>query len=327
MPVYIGIDCGGTSTRAVIASAQGDVLGIGKGGGGNPNASGTDGATASIRDAVTAGLRQARLAETDIATVFVGMAGVVGEDDTRLGRSIIQAAVPTLAPAALGLDHDIRIALAGGLTGDEGVALIVGTGSSSYGRTADGRTWQSGGWGSVLDDGGSAHGLGLAAMRAACRIADGRLPKSRLLPDLMAALKLTEIRQIIDRVYRAGMTKAEVGALAPVVIAAWAAGDKVAKDIVDDEVYELEWIVRTTAGSLNLNAPRVCYSGGLIENSAEYAAAVRHEIETSLPGAKVAPAKLSPVLGAVLLAYEQAHIEHNAATWDRLATTLAKLDR
>ena len=67
-----------------------------------------------------------------------GMAGVVGETDLAHGRSVLIAAGidPTRIPT--GLDHDIRIALAGGLTGREGLALIVGTGASCYGRRNDG---------------------------------------------------------------------------------------------------------------------------------------------------------------------------------------------
>lgn len=327
MSVFLGIDCGGTSTRAVIASPTGQILGVGTGAGGNPNASGIDGATQSIKDATSAALLQARADQTKIAAAFVGMAGVVGEDDLHLGRSIVRHALPNLHASRLGLDHDIRIALAGGLPGQEGLALIVGTGSSCYGRTRDGRTWQSGGWGSILDDGGSAHALGLAAMKAAVRLADARLPlnpNSPLLREVLRALGLSEIRQIVDRVYRTGMSKSEVAALAPIVISSWQSGDKIATDIIHDELFELDWIVRTTAAQLDLASPNICYSGGLIENSPEYAQALTSEIQISLPAATLHPAALPPVLGAVLLAYDLAGNAHDPRTWDSLSKSLAR---
>jgi N-acetylglucosamine kinase-like BadF-type ATPase len=276
--------------------------------------------------AVSRAMQQAGGTTGDVAAVFIGMAGIVGEDDLKLGRSIVYSGVPGVAEERFGVDHDIRIALAGGLTGEEGVALIVGTGSSCYGRTRDGRSCQAGGWGSVLDDGGSAYGLGLAAMKAAVRIADGRLPESPLLEHLMKALELNEIRQIVDRVYRTGMSKAEVGSLAPMVMDLWRAGDGCARDIVMNEVHELVWIVEVAARRLGLKSPRVCYSGGLIENSGDYAAEVVRRVKEKMPGAEMGPAVLPPLLGAVLLAMDHAGARHGPEVWKTMRETLEARD-
>lgn len=325
MALFVGFDCGGTSTRAVVADEKGNVRGVGRAGPGNPNAAGSDGATAALKTSFEGALQQAKASKADVSGVFIGMAGIVGADDLALGRRLVAAAGIDLPIERVGLDHDIRISLAGGLTGAPGIALIVGTGSSCYGRAADGRTHQAGGWGSVLDDGGSAFGLGHAAMCAAVRVADGRLPESRVLADVMRVLGLKEIRQIVDKVYRTGITKAEVAALAPSVIEAWHAGDKVATDIVKAQVEELAWIVETASRKLDMPAPRVAYNGGLIENSAEYAKAAVAAIEARVKGAKVGPPRLPPSLGAVLLAMEQVGQKHDEQTWDTLSRTLAAL--
>jgi N-acetylglucosamine kinase-like BadF-type ATPase len=307
----------------VVADEKGNVRGVGRAGPGNPNAAGSDGATAALKTSFDAALRQAKAGKTDVAGVFVGMAGIVGADDLALGRRLLTAAGIDHPVERVGLDHDIRISLAGGLTGAPGIALIVGTGSSCYGRAADGRTHQAGGWGSVLDDGGSAFGLGHAAMCAAVRVADGRLPDSRVLADVMRVLGLHEIRQIVDKVYRTGITKAEVASLAPSVIEAWRAGDRVATDIVKAQVEELAWIVETASRKLDMPAPRVAYNGGLIENSPEYARAAITAIEARAAGARVSAPQLPPILGAVLLAYEQVGQAHDVRTWEALTASLA----
>lgn len=317
MPLYMGIDGGGTSTRAVVADAAGEVRGVGKADGSNPNASGVEGAVAALRAAAEAALASAGARWDDVAATFVGMAGVVGKDDEDLARRIaVEAGLRNVE-----IDHDIRIALAGGLAGAEGLALIVGTGSSCYGRTQDGRSWQAGGWGSLLDDGGSAYGLGMAAMRAAVRVADGRLPESVLLPRVMEALGLSEIRQIVRRVYQQGMSKSEVGQLAPVVISAWEAGDAVAGQLVDEGVRELVWIVETAGRRLGMleRRVRVTAAGGLIENAASYRERVFGALRDALPhGSHVGLARLAPALGAVLLAYERAGVPHDARVHERL---------
>lgn len=324
MPLYMGIDGGGTSTRAVVADERGEVRGVGRGEGSNPNASGVDGAISALRTAAAAALAQAGATWDDVSATFVGMAGVVGKDDEDLARRI--AAEAGLKNAEV--DHDIRIALAGGLAGAEGLALIVGTGSSCYGRTHDGRSWQAGGWGSLLDDGGSAYGLGLAAMKAAVRVADGRLPPSCLLTMVLSALGLTEIRQIVRKVYQQGMSKSEVGQLAPRVIEAWEAGDSVAGQLVDEGVRELVWIVETAGRRLGLleRRVRVTAAGGLIENAPSYRERVFGALRDALPpGSHVGLARLAPVLGAVLLAFDRGAVAHDASTHERLRRSYEKV--
>jgi N-acetylglucosamine kinase-like BadF-type ATPase len=56
-----------------------------------------------------------------------------------------------------------------------GVALVAATGATAFARRADdGRQVALGGWGSLLGDEGSAYALGLLALRAAARAAEGR---------------------------------------------------------------------------------------------------------------------------------------------------------
>ncbi|MER6937091.1 BadF/BadG/BcrA/BcrD ATPase family protein, partial [Nocardioides sp. NPDC000441] len=50
---YLGLDAGGTSTRAVVVTSDGRCTGIGKAGSGNPTSAGVDAATTAIRAAVT----------------------------------------------------------------------------------------------------------------------------------------------------------------------------------------------------------------------------------------------------------------------------------
>ena len=318
MELLLGIDCGGSSTRAVVANASGQVVGVGISGASNPNVLSTEATAENIRQATASALKQADVSHENLVAVFVGMAGVVGETDLAHGRSILLAAGIDSTRILTGLDHDIRIALAGGLTGREGLALIVGTGASCYGRRADGFSWQAGGWGSILDDGGSAFGLGQAAMRAAVRITDHRLPWSVLLEEVMSALKLDNPRQIVDLVYRQGMTKTQVAALAPMVIQAWQRGDALAAEVVSEGINELAWIVEAAAKKLQIAKPMICYTGGLVENSAEYRLAIVQRIESRIAGATVVAPILPPVLGAILLAYEMANFQHDAETWHRL---------
>jgi N-acetylglucosamine kinase-like BadF-type ATPase len=108
------------------------------------------------------------------------MAGVVSPTDRAIMANIAQSL--TLAPAdRVGVDHDCRIALAGGLSGRPGMVQIAGTGSSTFGVNASGESWRAGGWGQLISDEGSGYWLGVQAMQTAVRAFDGRLPPTLLL--------------------------------------------------------------------------------------------------------------------------------------------------
>jgi N-acetylglucosamine kinase-like BadF-type ATPase len=251
-------------------------------------------------------LQQASVKYTELAAAFVGMAGIGSETEFAMANSLLDQAGLDATVVPRGLDYDLRIALAGGLGGDLGICLIAGTGSSCYGRNADGASWKAGGWGSLLDDRGSACGLGYAALRAAVRIADGRLPPSPLLNDVITAWNLKVPREIVARVYRQGISKSEIAALAPLVLNTWTRGDPLAGEIVRDEIQQLVCMTQAVITNLKMHSATICCTGGLIEKSSAYRIEVIHQIQSRFPGTSVVDPMLPPVLGALLLAFKLA---------------------
>ena len=80
-------------------------------------------------------------------------------------RSRLEALLGRMLPGCrLSVVHDTRLVLAAaGL--DSGIALVAGTGSVAYGRTANGREAQRGGWGWMLGDDGSGVWIAREAAR------------------------------------------------------------------------------------------------------------------------------------------------------------------
>jgi glucosamine kinase len=233
------------------------------------------------------------------------MAGVVSEIDRTTIRNI--AMELRIAPSQqIGVDHDIRISLAGSLAGDEGITLIVGTGSSCYGRRVDGREWRAGGWAHLLDDVGSGYYLGLQAMIAAVRDTDGRGAPTALTRRLLAALKLHDMQDIMRRLYHDGMSRVEIAALAPLVIEVAADGDTVAHEIIARGVDELASMVKTVAEKLDFLPGKVLVSvtGSVAHSGPIYKEPLYAGIRRRMPPAQIVEPKLSSVLGAALLALE-----------------------
>ncbi|WP_433215539.1 N-acetylglucosamine kinase [Dactylosporangium sp. CS-047395] len=166
MAVVVGVDAGGTASKAVALDEDGTVLGRGAGGPGNPAASGPPAARA-----VGSALRSA-LNGLDPANVVAGVVGVAG---------VSALADPAIARAfaaeweALGLRCPIPVvgdavtAFAAGGDWAAGAVLICGTGAVAAlvdgletTRVADGLGW-------LLGDEGSGLWLGLQAVRRAVR--------------------------------------------------------------------------------------------------------------------------------------------------------------
>ena len=319
----LGIDGGGTRTRAAIVDLSGRLLGLGEGGPSNLNVSGRDGVRDAVRDAVEAArvdaVRDAgRSAGTDAGTVasddvgsdrdqqpfaaaFLGLAGVVTPRDHAEIRSI--ASELGLAPDnAVGVDHDLRIALAGGLGGSAGIVLIAGTGSSCYGRTDDGATWRAGGWGPLIDDPGSGYWLGVRAMATVCRSVDGRGPATALERALPDSLGLDSAGDLLRMTGTGGLTRERIAALAPLVLDAADAGDASATRIVAEAIDELARMVEAVERRLFAgNATMLTMTGGLTERRS-FRDALERAITARSPSVRPVASRLPPVLGAAALA-------------------------
>src|SRR5262249_44287600 len=100
--------------------------------------------------------------------VAIGLAGAWTSQDSRR----IQAAAAKVWPGVpCYATHDLETALTASARGareDPGMRVLVvsGTGSSCYGKTADGRQIKVGGWGHLLGDKGSGYEIGLRALKA-----------------------------------------------------------------------------------------------------------------------------------------------------------------
>ncbi|MBW7883347.1 MAG: ATPase [Caldilineaceae bacterium] len=305
----LGVDGGGTQTRVVAVGTNGHLLGTGTGSSSNYDDVGVDAAQAAIDQAVAGALAQAGLDRTGSQGIFLGLAGITSETDQEVVRTIARRLA--LAPAdAIGVDHDCRVALAGGLEGRPGIVQIIGTGSSCYGRNASGAAWLAGGRGHLIADEGSGYWMGVEAMRAAVRAYDGRGPDTALLPHVLAALGIASIEEIMHRLYVAGMSRAEIATMGPLVVNAAEQGDEVAVGIVNRGMAEVADCVAAVARRLGLSdhGCEVCVVGGVAQSEFVFTIFCR-AVAQVLPTATVKRPALPPVLGAALLALELAGIE------------------
>jgi N-acetylglucosamine kinase-like BadF-type ATPase len=301
----LGVDGGGTKTHVAVVDGGGRVCGTGVSGPSNYDDVGVEVAQANIEQAVQAARHSAGLDETRFAAVFLGMAGVVSPQDRAAIRGIAER-LKLAPPERIGIDHDCRIALAGGLSGRPGIVQIAGTGSSCYGRNAAGEDWRSGGWGHLISDEGSGYWLGIQAMRLAAGAFDGRVQPTPLLEAVQQRLDLEHMNDIMHHLYVKEMSRAEIATLAPLVIEAAQAGDAVSLASIRQGTQELADCVLAVAKRLGLaGGPcELALVGGLFQAGDIYVQPFKEAVSERLPGCRVTHAELPPVLGACLLALE-----------------------
>jgi N-acetylglucosamine kinase-like BadF-type ATPase len=186
-PLVIGIDAGGTSSRACLTEARigASVLGRGAGGPGNAlNVARAD-LTAHLTDAIAGAVPAA--AREHVAAVFGGFAGAAEGLGAERGQGLALACVRDalaangISGAAVGAGGDTEVALASapGAPSD-GLVLIAGTGAIAARMAGHVRTAVVDGHGWLLGDEGSGYWLGGRSVRAALEALDGRGPWTSL---------------------------------------------------------------------------------------------------------------------------------------------------
>lgn len=274
-PLFLGVDGGGSKTLAVLVDAHGVERGRGLAGGSNYHTIGVTPAIAAI-EAATWAAREAVRCESPLRAAWIGLAGVDRADDALL-------LAPRLGSLAgeLRLSNDAELALSG-IAHGAGVALIAGTGSIAVGRAAEGKTIRAGGWGHLLGDEGSGYDIGLRALHAAARAADGRGQPTILLERILTTWGLHTPEDLFTSAY-VDQDKARIARLAILVIAGAHEGDELSQAIIRDATDELALAVRTVAARLNLTPPvDIALGGGLLVHEAGFRDAVIDRIRRDL---------------------------------------------
>lgn len=165
----LGVDGGGTGTRAVLARREGPVIAHGQAG---PSALGQGIAQAwrNIERAIRSAFEAAQLPVPawDRCAVGAGVSGV----SNRSWRNAFLAG--NIGFARLEAETDSFVMLLGAHRGKPGAILAVGSGSVAEALRPDGSRFTVGGWGFPAGDEGSGAWLGLHAVRHAQCALDGR---------------------------------------------------------------------------------------------------------------------------------------------------------
>ena len=233
----------------------------------------------------------------DCEKLCVGGAGISNPD---VGRILSEELDRAGFSGKWKLCGDQEIALRGAMDGP-GLAVIAGTGSICFGKNAAGATARSGGYGHLIDDGGSGYALGRDVLSAAVRALDGRSTDTRLLNAVCAKLGACEGSAIVSFVYNKSTDKAAIARFASIALELAEGGNATALEILDRGAEELRQLVWAVQRRLALENCPIALLGGLLSQDNLY----RRRVEATLSplGPVIYPAH-DALWGAAQMAWE-----------------------
>lgn len=317
--IVCGIDGGQSSTKCVLATSEGQLLGTGAGG---PlrhlSAEGGEAHFASsIGQAIEEACAEAHLVPHDIGSLVVGATGIFEDTiEATKGTSIVATLVDT---QQIYVCSDALIALYGSLGGKPGIMVISGTGTIAYGLDAGGRLARAGGWGWLIGDEGSAFAIGRAGLRAALYAEDGMGADTSLLNLFYDHFGVGTMHHAKRVYFAADFGAPGFAALAPLVARASAAGDEVARAILEESGEALAREALAVVGKLELGDPiNVSPLGGAFTHITGLQRAFEraiHQVSRNMQiEVKVTPPQMPATAGAVLLALKKAGCSFDEAT-------------
>jgi N-acetylglucosamine kinase-like BadF-type ATPase len=261
---YLGVDGGGTKTALCLVDEGGHVAAQTQAPSCYYFTEGIELVARVLQEGIDEVCEQASVKPAEIRYAFFGLptygevSGDVSTLDTIPGE--------ILGHGRYACDNDTVCGWAGSLGGVDGINVVSGTGSITYGERL-GRGVRVGGWGDLFGDEGSAYWISIKGLNAFTRMSDGRLPVGPLHEGLRAHLELAADLDVVDVVlnrWQGG--RSEIATLSRVVAAAAETGDECAARILSEAADELARLVDTTRRILDFGPGEkvpVSYSGGV----------------------------------------------------------------
>jgi glucosamine kinase len=273
----LGIDGGGTSCRAALATGDGAVIGRAKSGAANIR---TD--LTGARTHIVEAARQAFIAAGQDPDQIPQTPAILGLAGANVGtyRQQLEAILPFSISR---VETDAEIALEGAVGSGDGAMAILGTGTAYMARKG-GTSRAIGGWGFQVGDQGSGARIGRDLLEQTLLAHDGVRPGSPLTDSMMATFRNSP-EDVVE--FTTNAKPGDFGGFAPKVFEHAEKGDAVANWIVDKAVADVE----AALGALDLShdAP-LCLLGGLAplyapRLSQRYQALLKAPLDDALGGA------------------------------------------
>lgn len=295
MSVFLGLDCGGSSCRAVAIDSEGHTLHQGQAGPANIAST----PPGKLQNHVIKASREAP-APDYVCGCF---AGLLVQEDRRRAEQFLSATFPG---AKVRAEPDYFAALMASEGAD--ICVIAGTGSLVCSKH-NGVVVKSGGRGFILGDYCSAFQFGRAAMMHFLQVGPNRCSEN-LAAVIEERFGSVQENEVLARLYRGGLPTAQLAKLASAFAKDVRAGESYTEPVLKEQTSLLAKIVKShiTSYCPHQKELTISLAGGLWDGSSVFKNAFEEQLRQELESVCIELVRIArpPVYGAVELAKELA---------------------
>jgi N-acetylglucosamine kinase-like BadF-type ATPase len=299
--LLVGVDGGNTKTVALVARADGTIVGSGRAGCCDHYGQTTpEEAYAEVAKAVEAALAEAGATTAEISGAVFSLAGADWDEDIEVYRHEIGRRLGT--GFRLSVVNDAIGALRAGTDDGVGTVVACGTGTAIGARGNDGTLWHVSMWGLPS----FRYSPSRAAIEAAVRAELGISAPSVLQQRVPEMLGYPSVEALLKAMSLPGADRPALGGAAVALLDAAAQGDPAALRALREVASQIAELVRVGARLTGLrDASPVVLAGGLFRHPS---LALVRALERELPESAVVEARFEPAAGALLMAFDEAGI-------------------
>ena len=246
---FLGIDGGGTKTTMLLADSTGKELRKIYCDASNPMDIGLEKCMQILRDGICEICEGICLSSV---VIYAGIAGCTAVKEN------LHAFFRTLPVRAFDCDSDNTNFMQAALGDADGISVILGTGICAWAKQG-GKTYRTGGWGYLINEGGCAFDIGQDALKAYYSWVDG-IAEPSALTEMIGKL-CCDNAVLLRQVYRGG--KKWIASLAPMVFEAAQKGDGRAEAIIKRNMAVAAQLIETAARRFPVGPVNVVITGGL----------------------------------------------------------------
>jgi len=297
----IGIDGGGTRTRAILKRGD-EILSQTTAGTTRVGSVGVGESCERLLTIITDLCDQAELDTSEVDIVVAGLAGVWLDEEKQRSTHLLKTLARTqnIPLSDVIITSDAEIAVEGAFGGNNGIVLIVGTGSIAIGKIGKDKFVRCGGWGIELDDEGSGAWIGREGLTAVVRALDGR-GKPTMLTNMLADFNpLIDINNPRTIVKAYAERTFEYQMLTPTVMRCAELGDEVCMDIINRSSLHLVELLNALSPYFKSKQVDVALLGGIVESKSLLGRMLESEIRKDKRYRIVKPLG-TPLDGAILI--------------------------
>ncbi len=304
MSSVLAVDGGNFKTDLALVDASGELLALVRGARSSPHQIGVEGCVA-----VVGAMRSQALADVQPSRRAIHHAQIMvaGADLPEELAALHDAIAPLRWAGEVVVDNDTFALLRAGTDRGWGVAVVCGGGINCVGVAPDGATARFPALGPITGDWGGGYDVGMAALSAAARSADGRGPRTELEAVVPEHFGLARPFDVSRAVHLREIPIDRVSELSRVVFSC-AGSDPIAAAIVDRLGDEVAVLALTALRRLDLTEEDVdvVLGGGLIRGApAPALERIVELIQGEAPRAMVIIADAVPIVGATLLGLDR----------------------